>query len=89
MQTTDEEKQNRKVLDTIIFHTFILMNLFNSFNCRLVDTKEVTELNIFKTILNNPTYWIVFAVEIAIQQLMIDAGYSSLGQSFMGTAPMT
>lgn len=35
-------KENRMQLDTICFHTFILMNLFNSINCRLVDTKEVT-----------------------------------------------
>jgi hypothetical protein len=35
-------KQNRKELDTICFHTFILMNLFNSINCRIVDTKELT-----------------------------------------------
>lgn len=34
--------ENRMKLDTICFNTFILMNLFNSINCRLVDTKEVT-----------------------------------------------
>jgi len=66
VQTTQVEKDNRKVLDTICFHTFILMNLFNSLNCRMIDTKEVTEMNIFKTILNNPTYWAVFAIEMTI-----------------------
>jgi len=31
------EPTNRLVLDTIIFHTFILMNMFNQINCRVVD----------------------------------------------------
>lgn len=59
-------KENRKQLDTICFHTFILMNLFNSINCRLVDTKEVTQLNVFRTLFNNITFWIILAIELTI-----------------------
>ena len=31
---------NRLQLDTIILNTFILMNLFNQINCRIVDSDE-------------------------------------------------
>lgn len=89
VQTTQVEKDNRKVLDTICFHTFILMNLFNSLNCRMIDTKEVTEMNIFKTILNNPTYWAVFAIEMTIQYFMVSLGDTGLGSKFMGTAKLS
>jgi hypothetical protein len=52
----------------------------------MIDTKEVTELNIFKTILNNPTYWAVFAIEMTIQYFMVSLGDTGLGSKFMGTA---
>lgn len=64
---SEPPKSNKRLtLDTICFHTFILMNIFNSINCRVVDSKEVTQLNIFKTILNNPTFFAVIAIEIFI-----------------------
>jgi len=52
---------NRLILDTICFHTFVLMNLFNMINCRIVDKDET---NIFKTLFNNIYFWIVFIIEI-------------------------
>jgi len=51
----------RLILDTICFHTFVLMNLFNMINCRIVDKDEI---NIFKTLFNNIYFWIVFIIEI-------------------------
>lgn len=33
----DARSQKRKTVDTICFHTFILMTLFNQINCRVVD----------------------------------------------------
>lgn len=87
--TEDALSEKRLTLDTICFHTFILMNLFNSINCRLVDAKEVTELNIFKTICNNPTFWIIFAIEVTIQDLMVRSGEYGLGKAFFGTAKLT
>lgn len=77
---------DRLVLDTIVFHSFILMNLFNQVNCRVVDAREV---NVFLTLFNNPTFWIVMAFEFFIQQLMINAGHSTLGSALLGTAPLT
>ena len=77
---------DRLVLDTIIFHTFILMNLFNQINCRVVDANEI---NVFATLFNNPTFFVIFAFEFFVQQMMINAGYSNLGSALIGTAPMT
>ena len=54
----------RLVLDTICFHTFILMNLFNQINCRVVDANE---MNVFLTLFNNPTFWFIMAFEFFIQ----------------------
>ena len=77
---------DRLVLDTIIFHSFILMNLFNQVNCRVVDAREI---NVFLTIFNNPIFWVVMAFEFVVQQLMINAGSSTLGSALLGTAPMS
>lgn len=65
------------------------MNLFNAINCRLVDTKELTQINIFRTLFNNPTFWIVFIIEMAIQDIMIRAGSWGLGSAIVGTAKIT
>ena len=54
---------NRLILDTICFHTFVLMNLFNMINCRIVDKDEI---NVFKSLFNNLYFWIVFILEIII-----------------------
>jgi Ca2+-transporting ATPase len=77
---------DRLRLDTIIFHSFILMNLFNQINCRVVDANE---LNVFTTLFNNPTFWVIMAFEFGVQQLMINAGHSTLGSALLGTAPLT
>ena len=51
--TEDKDSIDRKTVDTICFHVFILMNLFNSINCRVIDAEE---MNVFKTLFNNPIY---------------------------------
>ena len=53
----------RLILDTMCFHTFILMNIFNQINCRVVDKDE---LNVFKTLFNNLTFWIIIIIELVI-----------------------
>mmetsp|Transcript_14890 Transcript_14890/g.25363 ORF Transcript_14890/g.25363 Transcript_14890/m.25363 type:complete len:791 (+) Transcript_14890:874-3246(+) len=77
---------SRLVLDTLLFHTFILMNLFNQVNCRVVEAEEI---NVFKTLFNNPFFWAVFILELSVQQLMINVGGTSLGSALLGTAPLT
>jgi magnesium-transporting ATPase (P-type) len=86
LRDQDGAPTNRLVLDTIIFHTFILMNLFNQINCRVIDANEI---NVFKTLFNNPTFFVILAFELFIQNLMIKAGHSTLGSALIGTAPMT
>lgn len=46
----DERELDRKKLDTICFHTFIIMNFFNMINCRVLDTEQYSEMNVFKTL---------------------------------------
>lgn len=87
--TEDDQSTKRKTLNTICFHSFILMNLFNSINCRLVDTKEATELNIFKTLFNNLTFWIVFAIELFIQHMMLISDEHTVGSAMLGTVKLT
>jgi magnesium-transporting ATPase (P-type) len=67
----DSSPTDRLILDTMIFHTFILMNLFNQINCRIV---EANEINIFKTLspLRHPMFWIVIIFEVFVQQTMIN-----------------
>jgi magnesium-transporting ATPase (P-type) len=88
--TTPERDEDgptsRLVLDTLLFHTFILMNLFNQINCRVVDPNE---LNVFKSLFNNPIFWVVLSLEVGLQQLMINAGHWPLGSALLGTAPLT
>lgn len=71
---------------TMIFHTFVLMNLFNQINSRCVSP---TELNVFKTLLNNPFFWMIFIFEMALQNYMIYAARYQLGSALLGTAPLT
>lgn len=77
---------DRLKLDTICFHAFMLMNLFNQINCRVVDARE---MNVFKTLFNNPLFWLIFIFELALQQAMINAGASDLGTALLGTAEIT
>lgn len=74
------------VLNTMCFHTFFLMNWFNAFNCRVI---EKDDINIFRSIFDNYIFWIVLAIEMALQTLMIESGKSNLGSALLGTAPMT
>lgn len=86
------EKRNtpdRKTVDTICFHVFVLMNLFNSINARVVDADE---LNVFKTLFNNPIYWFVLSAEFGVQYLMLwlgGGGPDALGSKITGTGPLT
>ena len=58
-----KQATTRLILDTMCFHTFVLMNLFNMINCRVVDKSEI---NVFKTLFNNVTFWIIILFEIAV-----------------------
>lgn len=79
----DSSPTDRLVLDTMIFHTFILMNLFNQVNCRIV---EANEINIFRTLspLRHPMFWLVIIFEVCVQQAMINLAETQLGSALLG-----
>ena len=86
LRNKDGTGTNRLKIDTICFHTFILMNMFNQINCRIVAAKEI---NIFKTLFNNRYFWLIFLGELVVQQLMINGGSNILGSVLLGTAELT
>jgi len=55
---------SKMTVDTIIFNTFFMMNMFNQITCRTMDD----EINIFKGIISNFNwiFWAVFAVEMFV-----------------------
>jgi magnesium-transporting ATPase (P-type) len=86
LRDAQQKPTDRMRLNTMCFHTFFLMNWFNAFNCRVIDKDDI---NIFRSICNNPMFWIVLALEMAVQSVMIKAGHSTLGSALLGTAPMS
>jgi len=65
---------------TVIFHTFVLMNLFNQFNSRKLGWKE---LNIFSGFFNNFKFLLIVVIEFGFQYGIIQFG----GQIFR-TSPL-
>ena len=64
LRNNDGSPSDRLRLDSIIFNTFVLMNLFNQINCRVVSANE---LNVLKTILNNIWFWLIILFELGVQ----------------------
>jgi Ca2+-transporting ATPase len=73
------------VLDTIQFYIFVLMNLFNQFNCRMV---EDGRFNIFSGIFKNFFYILVVGFEFFLTWAMVDIGSTTIGSSLIGTATL-
>jgi len=57
--------------DTLCFHTFMLMNIINMINCRVVKEDED---NVFKTLGDNKIFWVIFLLEMLIQNTMVGCG---------------
>lgn len=57
--------------DVACFHTFMLMNIFNMINCRVVNAHQD---NVFKTLFNNKIFWFIFLIELAAQYGMVLSG---------------
>lgn len=89
-KTEEQHADDRKrlTLDTMIFHTFILMNLFNQINCRIIDPDSI---NIFKTLspFHHTLFWLVFIFELAVQQAMIHFCENGLLSKILGAAPLS
>jgi len=86
----DERLQgtNRLILDTFVFHVFILMSLFNTVNCKVISPGEV---NVFHTLLQNWAFVIVLAAELCLQQWMVNCGRQTLTiqAALLGTGKLT
>lgn len=68
---TDERYENGEPtgkgrLFSIIFHTFVFMQIFNEINCRRIGARE---LNVFFNIGANPVFVGVIALTFALQVL--------------------
>ena len=100
----DEELENRRILDSICFHAFVLMNLFNQISCKnigidwfyvfgqLFDGNFAVLKDTFwalGNIFNNGYFTFIIVFEVTIQQLMITAGNTDLGAALIGTASLT
>ena len=72
--------------NTLMFQTFMMMNLFNMFNCRKLGSKEEPDMNIFQNIHHNWWFLIIWLAEVNMQFLMV--GYSRFGTIF-STTPIT
>merc|ERR1712146_528367 len=57
-------------MGTIIFNTFVLMQVFNEFNARFLEN----ELNIFKGLFTNPIFWGVIVITVVLQAIIVEFG---------------
>ncbi|KAJ3017455.1 UNVERIFIED_CONTAM: hypothetical protein HDU68_011683 [Siphonaria sp. JEL0065] len=62
--------EQRLVLKTIIFNSFVFLQIFNMINARRLDCN----LNVFKGIAQNPPFFIIFLIIIASQCIIIEFG---------------
>ncbi|KAF9581818.1 hypothetical protein BGW38_001037 [Lunasporangiospora selenospora] len=74
---TDE---NMIVLRTMIFNTFVFLQVFNELNCRRIDDS----LNVFKNLHNNKIFIIVQVIVLGCQFVIVEFG----GKAFK-TTPLT
>ena len=72
--------------NTFMFQCFMMMNLFNMFNCRKLGSKEEPDFNIFQNVHHNWWFLIIWLAEINMQFLMV--GYPAFGKIFL-TTPIT
>lgn len=73
-------------LDTMLFHTFVLMNCFNMINCRVLDGHPKL---IFKNLMSNPLLWIIIAIIMAAQHLMFWFSGAWFFSALLGVAPFS
>ena len=87
-QGTNMNGTNRLIMDTFIFHVFMLMNLFNTINCRVI---ALSEKNVLATIHHNLIFVFVLVGEFLFQQWMVNCGSQSMKiqSALLGTGELT
>ena len=73
-------------LNTMIFYTFILMNLFNQINCRSLDKDNI---NVFDKIQTNFVFIAVVLLEFFVTYWMVRGGETLFISSITGTSEIT
>jgi len=58
------EPTNRLIHQTFLFEIFVIMNLFNLFNCRRLSTIDHTSINVFSSLVGNWYFLIVLLVTV-------------------------
>ena len=58
---------SEKVKDTLIFNTFVLCQVFNEFNARKLEKK-----NVFKGLHKNKLFWGIIGITIILQVVMVE-----------------
>jgi len=83
----ENDPTNKMSLHTFIFHTFVIMNLFNQINCRIIYEQD---FNAFRTLFNNYLFWLIFLFEMGLQNYMVlVAPYQQLGSALLQVAPLS
>jgi P-type Ca2+ transporter type 2C len=67
---TVQTELNREINRTIVFNTFVFMQLFNEINCRRIEQK----LNVFERIHKHYSFVVIFFITIVLQILIIEFG---------------
>jgi calcium-translocating P-type ATPase len=62
----DERDRNRELF-TLVFNTFVWMQLFNEINSRKVNN----EMNVFASFFTNYIFWLIMAVTVLMQVVMV------------------
>ncbi|CAG9314301.1 unnamed protein product [Blepharisma stoltei] len=67
----EEWSQENGTHFTLIFHTFVMCQVFNEINCRKL---SLTEINVFRGFFNNPLFLGIMAVTTIVQLLLVQYG---------------
>ena len=86
LRTEDMQPTDHLVHNTLMFQCFVMMNLFNMLNCRVVESAEEPGYWVLEGLFRNWWFLIVWLAEMNIQCLMV--GYAGPGRVFQ-TTPLT
>ncbi|KAF9387287.1 hypothetical protein CPC16_007129 [Podila verticillata] len=71
------KQYKRQELSTIVFNTFVFLQIFNEINSRRLDNR----LNVFSNILKNTYFIAIFVIMVAFQAVIVQVG----GEAFQTT----
>ncbi|KAI8835107.1 hypothetical protein BC829DRAFT_493644 [Chytridium lagenaria] len=65
-----QAKLEKELIRTIVFNSFVMMQIFNMINCRRIDNK----LNVFKRLFQNPYFYSIFLGVAIVQFFVVQYG---------------